>query len=186
MKPIIRFILAGVPVLLVLTVAPAYARQEQHQQEANPPKQEHQAPPEKQRRTNDKQQQNQNKQQQQRAQQQQQNQNSAAATGPATAAEPEQTAAATVSATGESVVTARATRAAWRTAGGVAAAACAQLGLRAPHLAAAWRLQRLSHSTGSLSALLWSATQVPHLQVPYGPDRRVSPFPVRRLLVQSG
>ena len=75
MKPIIRFILAGVPALLVLTVAPAYARQEQHQQEANPPKQEHQAPPEKQRRTNDKQQQNQNKQPQQRAQQQQQNQN---------------------------------------------------------------------------------------------------------------
>src|ERR1019366_466193 len=100
------------------------------------------------------------------------------------AAGPEQ-AAATASAAKQSVFTARATCTARSAAGGVAATSCTQLAVRAPRLAAAWRLQRLPHSGRPLSWLLWSEPLVPHLQVPCRGVWRVSPLPVRRLFVRS-
>jgi hypothetical protein len=47
MKPI-RFISTGVLLLLLGTIVPTYAQQEQHEQEAKPEKQDQQAKPEKQ------------------------------------------------------------------------------------------------------------------------------------------
>src|ERR1039457_2177436 len=73
MKPV-GIISTGVLLLLLGSVAPTYAQQDQ-QQEAKPPKQVQQAKPEKQRQDRNKQQQDRNKQQQQHAQKQQQDQN---------------------------------------------------------------------------------------------------------------
>ena len=69
MKPV-GFINTGVLLLLLGTVAPAYAQQEQHEQEGKPPKQEQQAKPEKQQKA--KGQQKQKRQQEARGQQKQQ------------------------------------------------------------------------------------------------------------------
>jgi hypothetical protein len=69
MKPV-RLISTGILFLLLGTVAPTYAKQEQHEQEAKPPKQEQQAKPEKQQAKG--QQEQQHKQQQQAKGQQEQ------------------------------------------------------------------------------------------------------------------
>src|ERR1019366_4043985 len=73
MKPV-GIISTGVLLLLLGSVAPTYAQQDQ-QQEAKPPKQVQQAKPEKQQQDRNKQQQDKNKQQQQRAQKQQPDKN---------------------------------------------------------------------------------------------------------------
>ena len=70
MKPV-GIISTGVLLLLLGSVAPTYAQQDQHQ-DAKPPKQVQQAKPEKQQQDRNNQQQDKNKQQQQRAQKQQQ------------------------------------------------------------------------------------------------------------------